>query len=81
MKLFIHYIMLKLSNQYITNINIRLYIKEYDNVIKFKIEDNFIWTAERESIFVRCYRTIVLLLNCVRNEKHMNTKLSDSLIC
>ena len=73
--------MLKLSNQYITNINIRLYIKEYDNVIKFLRLKTILYEQQRESIFVRCYRTIVLLLNCVRNEKHMNTKLSDSLIC
>ena len=68
---------MKLSNQYITNINMRLYIKEYDNVIKFLRLKTILYEQQRE----RCYRTIVLLLNCVRNEKHMNTKLLDSLIC
>ena len=38
-------------------------------------------SKERDSICVRRYVTIVLILNCIRIEKHMNTKLSDSLRC
>ena len=52
MKLFIHYIMLKLSNQYITNINIRLYIKEYDNVIKFLRLKTILYEQQRERAFL-----------------------------
>ena len=52
MKLFIHYIMLKLSNQYITNINIRLYIKEYDNVIKFLKLETILYEQQRERVFL-----------------------------
>ena len=52
MKLFIHYIMLKLSNQYITNINIRLYIKEYDNVIKFLRLKTILYEQQRERVFL-----------------------------
>ena len=52
MKSFIHYIMLKLSNQYITNINIRLYIKEYDNVIKFLRLKTILYEQQRERVFL-----------------------------